>query len=107
MTYEPDRWVIIKIDHNDETFYRVFATWSGSYLHGQSWRMGTKIKSVTQEGDYLLFHNESGSVYMCHTEAYGSCGYGASVLSNMIGVAEEHTITVLQEDTDWMNLALS
>lgn len=101
--YEPDKWMVIEVIHNNEKFYRVFATWSGSYLEGQSWRMSTKIQSVEENGDYLLFHNESGSVYKCHKEMYGVCGYGASVLSEIIDKAEGHTITVLPEDTDWMN----
>lgn len=106
MIYNPDKWMVLEINHNDEKFYRVFASWAGSYLEGQSWRMSTRVCSITEEGDYLLFRNESGSVYKCHKEMYGACGYSASALAHMIDQAEGHTITPLYQNTDWNELGL-
>jgi len=100
----PDKWLVVEVNHNEEKFYRVFATWSGSYLEGQSWRLASRIQSVEEEGDFFLFHNESGSVYKCHKEMYGACGYGAGVLSEIIDKAEGHTVTPMNEKTDWTKL---
>lgn len=107
MIYYPEKWVVLEVNTENEKFYRVFASWAGSYLDGQSWRMSTKVCSITEEGDYLLFRNESGSVYRCHKEMYGACGYAAGVLANMIDEAEDHTITPLYQNTNWKELVLS
>lgn len=68
--YVPDEWVIIKISGPDP-HYRVFGSWRGGYLSGESWRMNSGVKSVEMEGDYYLFNGDSGSVYKCHKKAYG------------------------------------
>lgn len=104
--YTPDKWMVIEVVHNDDKFYKVFGSWAGSYLDGERWRLSTRIQSVQEEGEYLLFHNESGSIYKCHREMYGAIGYNASVLANMIDQAEGHTITPLQQKTDWSKLGI-
>ena len=73
-----DRWVIIKVD---EDLHKVFGMWYGSYLCGESWRLNSGIVKVEEDGeDHYLFHGESGSIYRCHKEAYGTSGYGSCVL---------------------------
>jgi|TARA_Y100000310_G_C20568776_1_gene756913 hypothetical protein len=70
--YQPDNWVILKINAKNETglevFYKVLAGWSGGYLDGDSWRMNSGITEVIEEGDFYLFEGSSGSVYRCHKE---------------------------------------
>lgn len=79
MTYTPDKWLIIKCP----TCYKVFGTWHGGYLDGDSWRTNSGITNVEEESDYYLFYGESGSVYKCHKGHYGSTAYGLSVLSQI------------------------
>lgn len=81
--YTPDKWVIVKIDLEKESFYKVLGGWSGGYLEGQSWRMNSGIAKISQEGDYLLIHGYSGSIYKCHKNAYGTNMIMAGVLSQM------------------------
>lgn len=70
----PDRWVILKVS---DTLYKVFGTWRGSYLNGDTWRLNSGIEKVEQDDDYYYFFGFSGSCYKCHKKRYGivtSCG---------------------------------
>lgn len=68
--HTPDNWRIIKISpHNEEPWYRILAGWSGGYLDGDSWRMNSGISKVEEDGDYINFIGESGSVYSCHKDS--------------------------------------
>jgi hypothetical protein len=80
MTYNPDKWMLIKLTNpNGQVHYRVFGSWSGSYLDGDSWRMNSGIVGVTEDDKYYYFEGSSGSVYACHKEMYGATAYGYSV----------------------------
>jgi len=115
MKNTPDKWVVIKIG-TEEPIYKVFATWYGGYLDGDSWKMNSGIKGVdisneTFSGDFsgfFIFHGYSGSAYKCHYKAYGTSSYTQGVLDSIIKKAKEaypdKPIEVLPEDTDWINL---
>ena len=105
--YSPDRWAIIKLTPKDGTppHYRVFGTWGGSYLGGQSWKMNSGIEKVEEDERYFYFHGSSGSVYCCHKESYGYFSYGLSVLHNMIEkMRDTIEFTELPEKTNWMSI---
>lgn len=68
--YKPEEWLIVKIT-GDDPHYRVFGSWRGGYVSGDSWRMNSGITSVEEDGGYFLFHGKSGSVYRCHKDTYG------------------------------------
>jgi hypothetical protein len=70
MEYTPDQWQIIKIN-GTHPHYRIFGSWSGGYLDGDSWRLNSGIQSIEEDGDYYLFHGFSGSTYRCHKKTYG------------------------------------
>lgn len=102
--YYPDRWVVIKIDYDDEVIYKVFGSWQGGFLNGDSWRMNSGVKSVSLDVDFLLFKGFSGSTYYCHKDSYGMTAYARGV---MLGMKEraEGKITIMDEDvTDWLSL---
>lgn len=99
--YTPDFWLILRIQpKNGKHHYRVFGTWSGSYLYGASWRMNSGIIKVEKEGDHYLFYGTSGSVYRCHVKGYGVHHYGASVLQESIDTGR---CVRMDENTDWLN----
>lgn len=78
--YTPEEWILIKIN-SDDPHYRVFGSWRGGYLNGDSWKMNSGVTSVEMKGDYYLFNGASGSVYKCHKKAYGiRSPYNNSVL---------------------------
>ena len=55
MMYTPDGWMIVKITGTNP-HYRVFGSWRGGYLSGDSWRMNSGIISVKEDGEnYYVF----------------------------------------------------
>ena len=106
-TYTPDRWLIVKIsDKEDNSHYRVFASWYGGYLGSDSWKLNSGITSATLEDGAYHFAGSSGSVYICYPGSYGASGYAHGVLDHLIKESETvgTTITVLPETTDPLKL---
>jgi hypothetical protein len=98
--YNPDKWLLIKIGGTDP-HYRVFGSWSGGYLDGDSWRMNSGITRVEEDGDYYKFFGSSGSCYRCHKEMYGATTYGWSVAT---GYVDDDRLTIMEEPNDIMNM---
>lgn len=99
----PDNWVILKIKNDDETFYKVLAGWSGSYLYGDSWRMNSGIVSITEDSHSYHMQRTSGSVYRCGKNSYGVRMNIAGVL-NQLQERYPDTVELMPEDTDWMSI---
>lgn len=99
--HTPDYWCVLKINGNDP-HYRVFATWSGSYLYGSSWRMNSGIVRVEEVGDHFNFYGSSGSVYHCHKEMYG-CHVESHGLLNEALNREKNPMELVDGTTDWLN----
>jgi len=106
--YFPDKWLIVKITNtnNNKSHYRVFACWYGGYLGSDSWKMNSGITKVTENDGRYEFEGSSGSVYICHKDAYGISGYGSNVLSSLIenGAEQGTLIAVLEENVNVMEL---
>ena len=103
--YFPDKWVVIKISIPEESIYKVFGSWIGGYLSGDSWRMNSGIESVSLNEDLILFKGFSGSIYHCHKDSYGTTAFSGGVLLNMIDKTNG-SIVILDENTNWLNLDL-
>ena len=101
--YSPDRWVIVKIVTATECLYKVFATWGSGYGGSDSWKMNSGITQATLVDDRWEFAGYSGSVYSCHTQAYGTNGYGGAVLQNFIDQmpSQGARMEVMPGDTNW------
>ena len=105
--YTPDNWVVLKLKAGklDRGLYKVLAGWSGGYLDGDSWRMNSGITKVTEEGDYLLFHGYTGSIYRCHKQSYGLRMNNAGVYNSLKEKEGfEGQVTLMNENTDWMSV---
>jgi hypothetical protein len=100
--YNPDKWCIVKIVGNS-THYRVFGSWSGGYLDGDSWRMNSGITRVGEDDNFYYVYGASGSCYNCHKESYGANGYGYAVLSQYESDSEGR-FTVLNDIPDMLNM---
>jgi hypothetical protein len=81
----PQGWIVIKISkENEQDIYKVFASWRGGYLNGDSWKINSGIKFVEETEDEYIFHGYSGSRYFCKKTYYGVCsGYAGSVLDGI------------------------
>ena len=104
--YNPDNWVIIKIN-GDDPHYRVLAGWSGGYLDGDSWR----ITRVEDAGDRFNFYGSSGSCYSCGKESYTLRMNNAHVwaklqelLCQIILAENDDLVEMMPEDTDWVSM---
>ena len=105
--YMPDRWCVIRIPGEREIVYKVFASWSGSYTGGDSWKLNSGITQARLVEGVWEFEGSSGSVYRCRQGSYGANAYGAGVLDDMIRRTHEGTgidIDILDEDTNWAGL---
>lgn len=105
--YTPDRWCVIRIPDPKETLYKVFASWSGSYTGGDSWKLNSGITQAVLVDGVWEFEGHSGSVYRCRVGSYGTNTYGRAVLDDLITRTHEGTgidIEILDEHTDWASL---
>ena len=105
--YRPDKWLVVKITGKDTPpVHKVFACWYGGYLGSDSWKLNSGITKATLEGNIYSFEGSSGSVYECHKDYYGTNGYGADVLSNIIARAGMNGVTIelMPENTNWMEI---
>jgi hypothetical protein len=108
MEIKPDKWLVIKIGVS-EPIYKVFASWYGGYLDGDSWKINSGISEVQKEGDHIDFHGYSGSCYRCHKNNYGISSYGERILDSMMNHpdlpgGEKYKIEIMDETTDWETL---
>ena len=100
--YNPDSWVVIKMIHKDQTFYKVLGGWSGGYLNGTSWRLNSGVEKADLDNDLYKFYGASGSVYNCHKESYGLKMSIAGVWNEM---KEKYPDQVeLLDDCDWTQM---
>lgn len=111
MDYIPDGWTVIKIDapsdNGRQIYYKLFTSWKGGYLDGDSYRLNSGITKVEEDENYFYFFGGSGSCYKCQKKGYSNhSSYAQGILRTMIDKGAEHgvDIEVLPEDTDWLNL---
>lgn len=91
MEYFPNYWQLVKITTPEgNILYKVFATWTGGYTTGESWKFNSGITEVTHDGDYVNFKGYSGSVYKCINKdhCYRTTAYTYGVLESMIKKAD-------------------
>ncbi len=97
----PERWVILKLPNN---YYKVYGTWSGSYLNGDRWKLNSGIKKVEQDEDYYYFVGFSGSCYKCYKKGYGTAtSFGVSVLNKIIEQGSGQVELMMDVD-DWSSI---
>ncbi|WP_462174642.1 hypothetical protein [Pseudoalteromonas gelatinilytica] len=88
MIVKPQGWVILKFSSPADTFYKIFSSWRGGYLDGDSWRLSSgsgHLPTLSECGKYWVWPQESGSCY--HLPVNGEDGYShftAQVLGNII-----------------------
>ena len=107
--YKPNYWQILRITSPEgKVFHKVFATWTGGYTYGDSWKMNSGIVEVTYEDNIVTFKGYSGSLYQCIDEEhlYRTTAYTQGVLSNITLQADKvgAIIEVLPFETNWKKL---
>lgn len=98
MIHKPHGWVILKFTNEDDVFFKIFASWRGGYLDGDSWRLssGSNESPVLSDcGKYWVWSQESGSCY--HLSIEGEDGYSyytAQILANIILQSGENDVLI-------------
>lgn len=92
MEYTPNYWMVVKITSPEgKVLHKVFATWTGGYTVGDSWKLNSGIEEIVYEDDYVSFKGYSGSVYKCLNKdhVYRSTAWAHSMLEGMILKADK------------------
>lgn len=108
--YYPDRWIIIEIKTGtnaaeQETLHKVFASWSGSYLSGASWKLNSGNKSVTKHAlvqDTYYVEGFSGSEYQLRKNSYGVHFHSQGVLDLFMKEAPELRVLSEEESLEYL-----
>jgi hypothetical protein len=101
--YKPNKFVVLRISESPK-LYKVFGSWSGGYLDGDYWRLNSGIKSVSQDGQNLIFHGLSGSRYIVYRESYGVTG-AANMAQLDYFMKKNEELYIMAENTDWVNFS--
>lgn len=96
----PDKWVILKYVGKGDVVYVVFAGWGGGYLHGQSWKRSSAIKTVTRQDGMFIVETESGSTYHLRDGGLGYTGQTASLAAHMKEAAGDYELVFLDNSED-------
>ena len=106
MEYFPDRWIMVRLTSDKGIHHRIFASWSGGYLTADSWKLNSGVTNIAETEDSYSFEGSSGSIYHCRKNSYGSTGYGAGVLDNLITRSLEHGVVIepIPEETDFTSI---
>ena len=95
----PNFWVIVLFKHKEEEFYRIFSSWSGSYLTGSSWRFNSGIKTISENEDHYIINGDvSNTTYACHKSGYGIHFHSQNILKNMEEKYDDVSINILSEE---------
>jgi len=94
MTYDVEGWVILKYTVcNEKVYYRIFASWRGDYLNGDSWRLSSgseELPQLSSCGKLWLWPQMSGSCYeLPINEEDGYTSYTGAILSSIISRSGE------------------
>jgi hypothetical protein len=86
MIYTPDGYAILKIQAygSDDVVLKVFGSWSGGYLDGDSWRLNSGIIDVKEDGNTYLVTGYSGSQYVLSKHTNYIRPYNEAILQDML-----------------------
>lgn len=84
--YTPDGWTFIKIQVYGEVkpLIKVFGSWSGGYLKGDSWRVNSGVTKIKENLDEYIVSGYSGSQYILIKQNNHITSYNKGVLEDMI-----------------------
>lgn len=86
--YYPDAYRFIEIKQPDEEILiKLFSSWRGSYLHGDSWRLNSSCIRIEEDSANAecLVHGYSGSVYCINKDYEGVLtSFTFSVLDDLL-----------------------
>lgn len=89
MIVKPQGWVILKFSTPTDIYYKVFSSWRGGYLDGDSWRLSSgsnRPPTISECGKYWVWPQKSGSCYHLPVNGEGGMSfYTERVLKDILG----------------------
>ena len=96
--YVPDKWVIVETVTSEGTTRKVLASWYGSYLGADEWRLSSGITYTEDVEGAYIFHNESGSTYECILGRQGMSTYTTGKYNSWLKVLPKGaTMRIVEE----------
>ena len=96
--YYPDGWVIVKFNLEGETIFKVFASWSGGYLSGDSWKFTSAIAAIEEQEGYYKMHGTSGSIYLLSKDSEDRISaWNGSVLCSILETLDSSEVCCIVE----------
>lgn len=109
--YTPSGWSFLKIKvyGQDNTIVKVFGSWSGGYLSGDSWRVNSGVTKIEESDREYIVSGYSGSQYILSKTVNHITAYNKRVLEDMIEelrsyghqadiISVEDAITLIREN---------
>ena len=62
---EPDRWVLVELTQDGETFRKIISSWKGGWLQDSDCRVSSRIIESTVMKHYNEYKTETGDIYKC------------------------------------------
>lgn len=79
MAKVPDKWVVVEIQDNGVSTWKILGSWYGGYAGADSWQLSSGIVGTTETEHAFEFVNHSGSIYTCYKNSYGMSGYTSGI----------------------------
>lgn len=81
--YTPDAWVLVEINSKEYgKIKKILAGWYGGYCGSNEWKLSSGNLPEYKEDDFIVFPQESGSVYYCHPDCQRMTGLMASMFDS-------------------------
>src|SRR6185503_426947 len=103
MQYIPDRWVLLEISNDGHVTHKVFGTWFGGYVDGESWRLNSGITRVHRtKNKGFAVEGYSGSEYQIRESNYGTTGYTGGVVEGFVAQSSAIRLLKEKEALEWL-----
>ena len=88
-TYTPDRWVIVRLWDDKDSYNKVFSGSYGGFAGSDTWKLSSAIVNTMEDDEKYTMTCESGSIYVLYKQAYGMSSYMHSIYSNWAAQSEK------------------
>jgi len=83
--YSPDSYRVILIETATGQLVKLFSSWSGGYLDGDSYRLNSGTEVIIEEENNYFFYGFSGSIYKLSKFTQGSLtSYSAGIYNRIL-----------------------
>jgi|GEM_PF-1122445 hypothetical protein len=93
----PDNWLGLHLKKDNIDIVKLFSTFYGGYLDGDSWRLNSgckNIKKYPDNKDKFLITGYSGTQYNIFKKNIGTSSYTSTILNEIIEKSKSENIEV-------------